>query len=292
MRKKRNLDADYPRIRPCGCVWHDGSDPTFPCRDAGALLASSRFAAMLAAAMPGDLLCCALLRLRGRRSIGITGARPRPLHVQGSRRRAWSTGHETHAEDWTRTPPWSIRPLRHVGGRRCAHMTARFGRSPVREAAYGLRARRRDLDLKLSWRVFTSLVDWGKRWTAEQDTFAAGLILSAAGDPVVERAVGRCMADLARLGRPLLWGVVGQPVRWQPRFTLTPNGWPPEQILPHPAAYARLVVAHDAAEFCPAFDPILFSADRDFYILGSGLRWWDVRHWPDLRHFRVVGFDD
>ena len=47
-----------------------------------------------------------------------------------------------------------------------------------------------DLDLKLSWRLFASLQDWGKRWPAEQDAFAAGLILSAADDPVVERAVG------------------------------------------------------------------------------------------------------
>ncbi len=30
---------------------------------------------------------------------------------------------------------------------------AQFGRSPVREAAYRLRARRRDLDFKLSWRL-------------------------------------------------------------------------------------------------------------------------------------------
>ena len=40
--------------------------------------------------------------------------------------------------------------------------TARFGRSPVRDAAYRLRARRRDLDLKLSWRLYASLDDWGK----------------------------------------------------------------------------------------------------------------------------------
>ena len=79
-----------------------------------------------------------------------------------------------------------------------------------------------------------ALSDWGKRWPAEQDAFAAGLILSAAGDPVVERAVGRCLADLARLGRPLLWGVVGQRVRWQSRFALTPNGWPPEADFAQP----------------------------------------------------------
>ena len=129
-----------------------------------------------------------------------------------------------------------------AGGGPMLMTTARFGRSPVRNAAYRLRERRPDLDLKLSWRLFASLGDWGKRWPAEQDAFAAGLILSAAGDPVVERAVGRCLADLARLDRPLLWGVVGQRVRWQSHFALTPNGWPPEQILPNPFDYARLEV--------------------------------------------------
>ena len=123
-----------------------------------------------------------------------------------------------------------------------------------------------------------ALSDWGKRWVAEQDAFAAGLILSAAGDPVVERAVGRCLADLARLGRPLLWGVVGQRVRWQPRFALTPNGWPPEQILPSPFEYARLGVAHDTPEFCPRFDPILYSAEPDFSVSDSRLSWWEARH--------------
>ena len=111
-----------------------------------------------------------------------------------------------------------------AGGGAVLVATARFGRSPVRDEAYRLRTRRRDLDLKLSWRAFTSLADWGKRWPAEQHTFAAGLILSAANDHVVERAVGRCFADLAKLGRPLLWGVVGGRVRWRPRFILTPNG--------------------------------------------------------------------
>jgi hypothetical protein len=57
-------------------------------------------------------------------------------------------------------------------------MTARFGRSPVRDAAYRLRERCSDLDLKLSWRLFASLEDWGKRWPAEQNTFAAGLVRS------------------------------------------------------------------------------------------------------------------
>jgi hypothetical protein len=156
--------------------------------------------------------------------------------------------------------------------------TARFGRSPVRNAAYRLRARRPDLDLKPSWRLFASLGDWGKRWVAEQDAFAAGLILSAAGDPVVERAVGRCLTDLAKLGRPLLWGVVGGRVRWRPRFALTPNGWAPEEILPNPFEYGRLEVAHDRPEFCPRFDPIMYSAEPDFSVSGSHLCWWEARH--------------
>ena len=156
--------------------------------------------------------------------------------------------------------------------------TARFGRSPARNAAYRLRERRPDLDLKLSWRLFASLADWGKRWLAEQDAFAAGLILSAAGDPVVERAVGRCLADLARLGRPLLWGVVGPRVRWQPRFALTPNGWPPEAMLPDPFEYARLKVAYDTVEFRPRFDPILYSVEPDFRVSNSGLSWFEARH--------------
>ena len=110
-----------------------------------------------------------------------------------------------------------------AGGGPVLMTTARFGRSSVRDAAYRLRDRRPDLHLKLSWRLFASLSDWGKRWVAEQDAFAAGLILSAAGDPVVERAVGRCLADLARLGRPLLWGVVGPRLRWRPRFRADPE---------------------------------------------------------------------
>ena len=117
-----------------------------------------------------------------------------------------------------------------------------------------------------------------RRWPAEQDTFAAGLILSAAGDPVVERAVGRCVADLARLGRPLMWGVISDRIRWYPRFNMSPNGWPPEEVLPHPATYARLSVAHDIAEFHPRFDPILFSTDLDFVIIDSRLRWLEARH--------------
>jgi hypothetical protein len=126
--------------------------------------------------------------------------------------------------------------------------------------------------------AFSPALDWGKRWPAEQDAFAAGLILSAAGDPVVERAVGRCLADLGRLGRPLLWGAIGQRVRWQPRFALTPNGWPPELILPYPAEYARLRVAYDTSEFCPRFDPILFSAEPDFSVSDSRVWWFEARH--------------
>jgi hypothetical protein len=165
-----------------------------------------------------------------------------------------------------------------AGGGPVLMTTARFGRSRVRDAAYRLSERRPDLDLKLSWRLFASLEDWGKRWPAQQDIFTAGLILSAADDYAVERAVGRCLADLARLGRPLLWGAVGQRVRWQPRFMLTPNGWPPERVLPYPGEYARLGVAYDTPEFCPLFDPILFSAEPDFSVSDSGLMWWEARH--------------
>jgi hypothetical protein len=157
-------------------------------------------------------------------------------------------------------------------------MTARFGCSPVRQAAYRLHAKRRDLDLRLSWRVFGSLGEWGERWAAEQETFAAGLILSAAGEPVVERAVGRCLADLARLGRPLLWAVVSDRIRWHARFVVRPNGWPPEEVLPYPASYARLSAAQDIAEFRPQFDPILFATDPDFFIFNGRLRWLDERH--------------
>ena len=148
----------------------------------------------------------------------------------------------------------------------------------MRQAAYRLRERRPDLDLKLSWRLFASLEDWGERWPAEQDTFAAALILSAARDPGVDRAVGRCLADLARLGRPLLWGAVGPRLRWRARFALTPNGWAPEEILPNPFEYGRLEVAHDTPEFCPRLDPILYSAEPDFSASDSYLSWWEARH--------------
>ncbi len=184
-----------------------------------------------------------------------------------------------------------------AGGGSVLMTTARFGRSPVRDAAYRLRDRCPDLDLKLSWRLFASLEDWGKRWPTEQATFAAGIIFSTAGDPVVERAVGRCLADLAILGRPLLWGAIGQRVRWQPRFKLTPNGWPPEMILPYPAEYARLGVANDACEFYPLFDTILYSVEPDFRIGASGLWWWEPRHfrwvmWEGKRTLFMGGMPD
>jgi len=154
-------------------------------------------------------------------------------------------------------------------------MTAQFGRSRARQAAYRLRARHRDLDLRLSWQLFTNLVDWGNRWRAERETYAAGLILSAAGDLVVERAVGRCLADLFQLDRPLLWGVVSDRLRWQPRFAVRWNGWP-EEWFPHPTAtYARLGVAHDDAEFRPHFDPILYATDSDFFVSNARLYWRD-----------------
>jgi hypothetical protein len=171
-----------------------------------------------------------------------------------------------------------------AGGEAVLIMTARFGRSAVRDAAYRFRAKHRDLDLKLSWQLFSSLADWAKCWPAEQHIFTAGLILSAAGDPVVERAVGRCCGDLAQLGRAVLWGVVsGQRIRWRPRFSLTSTGWSP-WTFPYPdAAYARLGVARDAGEFQPRFDPILYSAEPDFFISGSRLLW----H-PAVSFFDVV----
>ena len=164
------------------------------------------------------------------------------------------------------------------GGGPVLMMTARFGRSPVRDAAYRLRAQRRDLDLKLSWQLFAGLEDWCERWPTEQNNFAAGLILSTAGDPVVERAVGRCIYDLAAFGRPLLWGLVSHRIRWHPRFALIRNGWPPELILPHPATHARLRLAQDAVEFRPLFDTILFAAEPDYFIFDSRLNWRDARH--------------
>lgn len=137
-------------------------------------------------------------------------------------------------------------------------MTARFRRPSVRQAADRFSARHTDLNLLPSWRLFTSLRDWGQGWMEVHEAFAAALIFSAAGDPVVERAIARCLSDLTALGRPLLWGVVSDRLRWHPRFKLGPNGWPPETRAPDPETYARISVAHDAAEFRPQFDPILF----------------------------------
>jgi hypothetical protein len=163
-------------------------------------------------------------------------------------------------------------------------MTAQFGRSFVRDAAYRLRDRRSALDLRPSWRLFASLADWGARWPADQSTYAAGLILSAAADPAVDRAVGRCLADLAMLGRPLLWGAVGHRVHWQSRFALTPNGWGPEVILPYPGDYARLRAADDAPEFCPLFASILYTEEPDFSVFASSLSWWEPRHFHRVMH--------
>jgi hypothetical protein len=59
---------------------------------------------------------------------------------------------------------------------------------------------------------------------------------------------------------------------------LIPNGWPPELILPNPGDYARLGVAYGANEFCPLFDPILYSLEPDFSVSDTGLSWWEARH--------------
>jgi len=85
-----------------------------------------------------------------------------------------------------------------AGGGAVLMMTARFGRSPVRDAAYRLRAWRRDLDLRLSWLLFASLRDWGTRWVAEQDAFAAGLILRRPAIPLSSAPSGD--ASLTWLG--------------------------------------------------------------------------------------------
>jgi len=172
-----------------------------------------------------------------------------------------------------RTPSSFDRWSERAEGGRIIVLKGRFGRSTVSPAAAHLRNRRRDLDLKLSWREFESVPDWGRRWPTEQHAFAAGLILTPTRDPVVERAVGRCLFDLARLGRPLLWGVVSDRIRWRSRFTLGWNGWPKEW-LPYPeSTYARLGVADDSGEFCPRFDPILYRADPDFYVCNTRLYW-------------------
>ena len=55
-----------------------------------------------------------------------------------------------------RAPGALARFAKLAGGGAVLMTTARFGRSPVRSAAYRLRERRPDLDLKLSWRLFAN----------------------------------------------------------------------------------------------------------------------------------------
>ena len=64
-------------------------------------------------------------------------------------------------------------------------------------------------------------------------------------------------------------------MRWHPRFVVGWNGWPVEWFPRPTATYARLGVAHDSEEFCPQFDPILYSADSDFFVSNSRLYWRD-----------------
>jgi hypothetical protein len=143
-------------------------------------------------------------------------------------------------------------------------LKGQFGPSSVTLAASALCNRHRDLDLVRSWREYESVPDWGRRWPTDQHKFAAGLVLTPAREPIIERSVGRCLFDLARLGRPLLWGVVSDRIRWHSRFALDWDGWP-GNLFPYPtAAYARLIAWEDSAEFCPQFHPILYSADPDF----------------------------
>jgi hypothetical protein len=49
-------------------------------------------------------------------------------------------------------------------------------------------------------------------------------------------------------------------------------------VLPNPAQYARLGLAYDTPEFCPRFNPILYSVEPDYSLSGSGLQWWEARH--------------
>ena len=88
-----------------------------------------------------------------------------------------------------------------------------------------------------------------------------GVLLPAAADRHVHIA-------LADPGAVLLGGVTA----------VRDLGWPPEEIVPHPARYVRLSVGQDAAEFHPRFDPILYSAIPDFFIFNSRLRWTEARH--------------
>jgi hypothetical protein len=43
-------------------------------------------------------------------------------------------------------------------------------------------------------------------------------------------------------------------------------------------------VAHDAVEFRPRLEPILFTAEPDFCILESRLCWLEPRHFPLAVH--------
>jgi hypothetical protein len=38
------------------------------------------------------------------------------------------------------------------------------------------------------------------------------------------------------------------------------------------------VVTSDTPEFCPRFDPILYSGEPDFSVSDSYLSWWEARH--------------
>ena len=126
--------------------------------------------------------------------------------------------------------------------------------------------------------MFVSLADWGQRWPAEQTDFAAGLILSEPDNPVLERAVARCLFDLARLGRPLLWGIAGTQLSWYPRLKMSPT-WPSNLIGPPLATYARLAVSDNSPKFRPAVDPILFSKKPDYAIDGLRLSWCEDFTW-------------
>jgi hypothetical protein len=49
----------------------------------------------------------------------------------------------------------------------------------------------------------------------------------------------------------------------------------------NPTTHARLGLADDTLEFCPQFDPILFSAEPDYSVCNSRLQW-------EARDFRSV----
>ena len=156
-----------------------------------------------------------------------------------------------------------------VAHRAVLMMTARFGRSPVRQAAYRLRAWRRDLDLTLS---------------------GACSPISSIGAPLAGRARQVCAgrADLVSSWRPCCrtrrWPMPLRSLPTRQAHTLGSggerpgtlrhlaasgwdwNGWP-EEWFPYPTAtYARLALALDATEFEPRFDPILFTSAPDFIV--------------------------